>query len=213
MSWDLLLTVEISKKGILSVRVGPVLLILFIVFLVGIAIYGLWRRKSSSAWAPVEANISLGQLGNVRIAPSYGDIQIAHKAWVELASRKAGIPFDEQNDVIVEVYDSWYALFAEMRNLAKLIPADKVRKNESTKELVHLLIDALNQGLRPHLTCWQAKFRRWYESEIAKHPEKTPQEIQKLHPQYQELVEDLRNVNRELIQYTSFIKEVAQGRM
>ena len=35
--------------------------------------------------------------------------RIAHQAWAELVTRKAGIQVDD-DDVIVEVYDSWYRL-------------------------------------------------------------------------------------------------------
>ena len=150
-------------------------------------------------------------IGKVKIRPSYEDVQVAHKAWVELATRKAGLPFDEENDVIVEIYDSWYELFREMRNLAKQIPAEKVRARRDTRELIRILVGALDKGLRPHLTRWQAKFRRWYKTELGKYPDKSPQEIQKEYPEYQELVNDLRNVNEQLVQYTALIKRIAYG--
>src|SRR5205807_2700637 len=107
--------------------------------------------------------VQLGGIGTVKIRPSYEDIQVAHQAWIELVTRKAALPFEERNDVIAEVYDSWYALFREMRNLTKTIPAERVRGSKDTQALVRLLVDALNHGLRPHLTKWQARFRRWYE--------------------------------------------------
>tara|TARA_Y100000310_G_C20684535_1_gene818117 strand:- start:3003 stop:3389 length:387 start_codon:yes stop_codon:yes gene_type:complete len=108
-----------------------------------------------------ELNITLGGIGSVKIKPSHEVAQIAHKAWSELITRKAGLQFEPENDVVVEVYNSWYQLFSEMRSLIKEIPASHLKRSE-TKKLVNLLVDSLNKGMRPHLTKWQAKFRRWY---------------------------------------------------
>jgi hypothetical protein len=78
---------------------------------------------------------------------------------------------------------------------------------------VELLIDSLNLGLRPHLTRWQAKYLRWYETAAkdAKHKNLTPQDIQSKYPQYQELVDDMLAINKELVQYTEQIKKLADG--
>ena len=86
-----------------------------------------------------------------------------------------------------------------------------MRGSKDTQQLVQLLIDALNKGLRPHLTCWQARFRHWYNDAIEKYPDKNPQEVQRIFPQYRELVEDLIKVNGQLVEYASFIKKIAQG--
>lgn len=126
-------------------------------------------------------------------------------------TRKAALPFDKDHDVISEVYDSWYALFQGMRSLTKTIPAEKVRGSKDTQELVRLLVDALNKGLRPHLTKWQARFRHWYENALKKSTEKSPQEIQRDFPQYQELVDELTKVNKQLVEYADVIRRIAHG--
>src|SRR4030067_1260729 len=158
MSWKELLIIKISEIGGLTLELGP-LLILFIVMS-----FWVWYRCKYSnlwhQWEVIETEISLGGIGKIKIKPSYDDIQIAHKAWVEFAPRQGGLPFDEEHDVIAEVYNSWYELFREMRALTKQIPADKIRNSVDTQNLLNLLVDALNKGLRPHLTRWQAKFRR-----------------------------------------------------
>jgi len=171
----------------------------------------IYRGRKLPAWAVVEANVQLGGIGTVKIRPSYEDIQVAHKAWVELVTRKAALPFEEDHDVIYEVYSSWYALFQEMRNLVKTIPAEKVRDSKDTQELVRLLVDALNKGLRPHLTQWQAKFRHWYEDALKRSSGKSPQEVQREYPNYRELVDDLIRVNKQLVEYAVVIKCIAQG--
>ncbi len=209
MNWQELISISISDKGSFDIKIGLVGIIVFLLLFIVLAI---WRKKFSPNWDVVEAEIPLGNIGKVKIKPSYDDIQIAHKAWVELATRKAALPFDEEYDVIVEVYNSWYALFGEMRNLAKTIPANKIRQSKDTQELVRLIVESLNLGLRPHLTKWQAKFRRWYSEEEKKHPDETPQEIQKRYEHFGELVKELKEVNGQLVVYANFLKQIAQGK-
>jgi hypothetical protein len=67
------------------------------------------------------------------------------------------------------------------------------------------------QGLRPHLTQWQARFRRWYDHEVSQHPELSPQEIQQRFQQYQELLKDLRTANKELLQLAQALALIAHG--
>jgi len=211
MTWKDLLYMKVSDHFGLTIEAGPLFLAVILVGLVVFLVYLRRRRTQFADWSVVDAEVQLGGIGRVRIRPSHEDVQIAHKAWVELVTRKAGLPFDEEDDVIAEVYDSWYALFQEMRSLAKEIPAEKLRNSKDTQELVRLLVDALNLGLRPHLTKWQAKFRHWYEAAVKQNDGKSPQEVQKLYPQYSELVNDLKNVNKQIVEYAAVIKQIAQG--
>jgi len=144
------------------------------------------------------------------ICPDTETRRVAHQAWVEIKSRKAGLPFEEGLDVIVEVYDSWHQLFGVLRNLAKSIPADRLQDCEDTRSLVAILMKALNEGLRPHLTRWQAKFRRWYEVALANEDNqgKSPQDIQRLFPEYSELVTDLRKVNEEFVRFADSLNQL-----
>ena len=211
MTWKDLLQVKVSDHFGLSVDAGPVFLALVLAGLIAFLVYLRRRRPKCADWSVVDAEVQLGGIGKVKIRPSYEDVQIAHKAWVELVTRKAGLPFDEEHDIISEVYDSWYTLFQEMRSLAKEIPAEKLRNSKDTQELVRLLVDALNLGLRPHLTKWQARFRHWYGTAIEDNGDKSPQEVQKLYPQYHELVDDLKKVNKQIVEYAAVIKQIAQG--
>ncbi len=209
-SWRDIFTIKLTDAYSLAIEVGPILYALGIA--AGVAMARRRRGRRPPSWSAVEAEVQLGGIGAVKIRPSYEDIQIAHRAWVELVTRKAALPFDEDHDVIREVYNSWYALFQEMRSLAKAIPAEKVRRSKDTRELVRLLVDALNRGIRPHLTQWQARFRHWYDEAIRSIPERSPQEVQRDYPQYQELVDDLKKVNRELVAYAEVIREIAHGK-
>jgi hypothetical protein len=53
-------------------------------------------------------------------------------------TRKAAQPIDIEHDVIVEIYDSWYALFGRIRQLISDIPGHMLRKEKSTQELVRI---------------------------------------------------------------------------
>ena len=147
------------------------------------------------------------------ICPDTETRRVAHQAWVEIKSRKVGLPFEEGFDIIVEVYNSWYQLFGVLRDLAKSIPADKLHDCEDTRNLVALLMRALNEGLRPHLTKWQAKFRRWYDAALtdSDNKDKPPQEIQRLYAKYDELVDDLRKVNGEFVQFADSLEKIVKN--
>ncbi len=174
-----------------------------------IALYW-WRRRSAlQDWEPVEIDVPFGG-SKVKIKPNHEVLKIAHQAWAELITRKAGLEFDENNDVIVEVYDSWYAVFKEIRVLIKSIPAQKLKESADAQKLSEILIDTLNKGLRPHLTQWQARFRRWYAVEMTKHPDLSPQEIQKHFIGYAELVIDLKKVNHQMIQFSEELRKIVR---
>ena len=149
----------------------------------------------------------------VKIRANHEDKKIAHKIWTELVTRKAALPFQRDKDVIVEVYDSWYALFKCVREQISAIPIEKLRGRE--KEDVERLIDistrVLNEGLRPHLTEWQAKFRAWNDSARLKSDGKSPQDIQKEFPQYERLVSDIESVNKKLNDFACELKKIVRA--
>jgi hypothetical protein len=156
---------------------------------------GIWRR--------LEIDGAVFGLGDQKISlrPNITDMQVAYRIWVELSTRKIGLPILLEDDVLVEVYDSWYSFFAVTRELIKEVPVSRFRRAD-TEKIIRLSIDVLNLGIRPHLTKWQARFRHWYERELERSSEGAdPQEIQKRFPQYDELVRDLEVVNQRLIKY------------
>ncbi len=204
------------KLDVLNISLDNQTLQIFIngwVILVFISILIIWsllrRRLFDYFKSDVELEIKLGGIGKVKIKPNHEVKQIAHKAWVELKTRKAGLVIDKDNDVIGDVYKSWYLLFGEIRTLTRDIPASKLN-DPDTKKLVNLLVDTLNDGLRPHLTRWRAKYERWYDKAVAKdeHDELTPQDIQSKYPEYEELVKDMMKINRQLVDYTNEIKKL-----
>ena len=156
-----------------------------------------------------EAEIGIGNQ-KVTIRPNHEDLQIAYRLWTELATRKIGLLIDDKNDVIAEIYDSWYAFFGIARNLIKEIPVFKLKNNKSTHEIVRISVDVLNIGLRPHLTRWQAKYRRWWEyaSSLDENSSCTPQELQQRYPDYKELMKDMKEVNKKLVAYAGTLQKM-----
>lgn len=152
-----------------------------------------------------QADIGIGDQKFI-FKPNMTDKQVAYAIWVELSTRKIGLPIDFEHDVISEIYDSWFGFFTVTRDLVKGIPAQKVRR-DSTQKIIRLSIEVLNEGLRPHLTRWQARFRHWYDRELRKYDEGTgeevldPQLIQERFPKYGELKADMERVNQSLIKY------------
>ena len=105
--------------------------------------------------------------------------------------------------------DSWHTFFTVTRELVKDVPVNKFRRKE-TEEIVRLSIGVLNDGLRPHLTKWQARFRRWYgkATEHSDFIDQSPQEIQQKYPKYDELQADLLAVNQRLMAYRKMMYEL-----
>lgn len=148
-----------------------------------------------------------------KIQNSYEVKQIAYSLWVELQTRKLAIPIDFENDVIVEIYNSWYTFFDITRNLIKKIPVEKIN-DKSTKEIIELATKVLNDAIRPHLTSWQARFRNWYSIEIEKNEKKlTPQDLQKTfhlddNYNYEKLTTDMLKTNKILIEYRDSLEKI-----
>jgi hypothetical protein len=172
-----------------------------------------WNRKSPlHKYEVVKLNVQLGNVGSVELRPNNEDVQIAHRIWTELVTRKAAQPIDVEHDVIVEIYDSWYALFGRTRQLISDIPGHMLRKEESTQKLVKIATQTLNNGLRPHLTRWQARFRHWYANCPDAVKERCPQDCQRQFPDYDPLIEDIKRVNGQLIQYARELEKIIHGR-
>ncbi|MBP6824066.1 MAG: hypothetical protein KA368_21140 [Acidobacteria bacterium] len=202
-----ILALKLTEDGSISFTVHPLIIIVVAVLIGGIY---WWRRRSILRdWETVQIEVPFGG-GKVTIKPNHEVLKIAHQAWTELITRKVGLEFDEDHDVIVEVYDSWYAVFKEIRSLIKSVPAQKLRESFDAQKLSEVLIDTLNKGLRPHLTQWQARFRRWYAVELDKYPDLSPQEIQKQFIGYAELVTDLKKVNHQMIQFAEELRKIVR---
>ena len=123
--------------------------------------------------------------------------QIAHCVWVDLSTRKIGLEIDINDDVLTELYQSWFKFLTATRDEIKRLPISEM-DCENTQNILWLLIEIVNDGIRPHLTKWSARFRYWYERQ-SDDSKAQPQELQKRFPQYDGLVADLVRANNDMI--------------
>lgn len=202
-----ILRFSFDKYYIFSVSVNLFAVIVLLLLIIGISL--LIKKCIAKAG---EKNIDVDEIklgiGQSSVTVKYNrkDREIAYKLWVELNTRNIGLEFDEECDVITEIYDSWYKCFGITRELLKEIPANRIN---SSLELIELIVDILNKGLRPHLTRFQADFRRWYLLEKAKQPNIPPQELQRMYQDYEELVKDLKSANQHMIEYKNLLQKIA----
>jgi len=191
-----------ANESVLDIQINYLLLAAIILFIILIQL--VLRKYSKTRFELVDLTLNFrGPSIKYKVERNYENLEIAHKILVELTTRKAAIPIDEKFDVIKEVYDSWYSLFQITRNEIKKISGKTLQNDPSSDNLVKMATDILNEGLRPHLTKYQSAFRKWYDEEI-KDPDnrgKSPQEIQKKFPQFNELINDMKEVNGLMIQY------------
>lgn len=159
--------------------------------------------------AQVSLNLPFG-LGNVTYDATDQDRILAWKLYVQLKTRKAALLFDEVHDVVADVYDSLHELFPITRDLLTSIPLHEAERREGVADLI---LRVLNDGLRPHLTKWQASFRRWWEQaiELPENKGKNPQEIQRQYSDYDALVQGLKEMNSELSKYAEDLLAIVQA--
>lgn len=209
-SWGELVDAAV-KDGAFTLALGPVLWLgIPVVVLVWTLWHARWRRWFKR-WKPVRFRLALIGV-ECEITPNDETAQVAHQAYVELVTRKAALPFDEQHDAVSEVYDSWYALFGELRKLARTISAREVRDETALCSLLDLLTDVLNKGLRPHLTRWQGPYRAWLRAKRAEEPALSESILQREFPEYEALVTSLRATNAMLEELTRKLGQLAHGK-
>lgn len=200
-----LVTLNVTRQLDMSLSIDGLVVVTLFLLALSIIFWRAWKFifHRSKDFEINEAEFGLGQQ-KIKLKPNDDDRQIAYKIWVELSTRKIGLPIDLEQDVIVEVYESWHTFFSVTRELIKDVPVRKYQR-DSTAKIVRLSIEVLNEGLRPHLTKWQARFRRWYEHAVQRDQlgNAAPQEIQREFPAFSDLTEDLKLVNARLIAYRS----------
>ena len=196
------LRIALDENFGLTVHVSTVaVLVAVVVALAVVALGHFVFKRRLPAFEIEEAEFGLGDQ-KITLRANDLDRTVAYRIWVELSTRKIGLKIDPDDDVIDEIYNSWYEFFAVTRELIKDVPVSKVRL-DSTKKIIHLSIEVLNTGLRPHLTKWQARFRRWYSNQLQKDADalEQPQDIQKRFPDYDALVVEMLAVNARLMAY------------
>jgi len=208
-----------SEKGLISLSINIYFLVIALFFIIiACWIFKVLRINNFFYKRIIPVKLKFKTSGaeiEYQIVRNYQNIEIAYKIYIELVTRKAAIPIDIEKDVIIEVYDSWYTIFKTTRTELKSLKGELIKENQTSHELIRLLTDILNNGLRPHLTEYQAKFRKWYSEELDKDAKsdkpKSPQEIQKKYDNYEKLVESIHEVNLLLIEYSKQLQKIIKG--
>jgi hypothetical protein len=117
-----LISLALNKDHSFLLTVSPwavgIIILLCVVFVLIKWLFGKWHGPSFEI---DQAEMGLGT-GKITFKPNLKDQQIAYAIWVELSTRKIGLPIDLDHDVIVEIYDSWFNFFSVTRDLIKDIP-------------------------------------------------------------------------------------------
>lgn len=188
-----------------------IVILLMIICLVLIPFFIKWIRNKIkfkySSMKISEINLGIGN-GSIIIKVDHQVQELAFRIWSEMATRKVGIKIDTENDIIEEVYNSWYKFFSIVRDNLKELNGYNLN---IAQDFIDLSLRVLNEGMRPHLTKWQGKFRKWYRitSEKEACENKTPQEIQSMFPEYEELIEDMVSTNLKMIQFKEELYKIA----
>jgi len=205
-----------KDNGSFSLTMNVWILLLFVAIYFFISYLIRLYKKSSSVERNIQPIKLKYKVGGVEveyeIIRNYKNIEIAHKIYIELITRKAAIEIEEGKDVIVEVYNSWYSLFQITREELKSFDGVLLKDNNTSTQLVELLTDILNKGLRPHLTEYQAKFRKWYSEKLEENKSLSPQQIQTQYEEIEPLMKSMKEVNRTLIEYSEQLKKIIDGK-
>ena len=135
--------------------------------------------------------------------------QIAYKIWVEMNTRTICVKIDVDNDIIRAIHNSYYEFFKTTRELVKEIPVNNLKQ---TLELSNMIIEFLNNVMRPYLTKWGIKFNDWYDQKKEENKEKSPQELQKEYTNYDELINDLLCINKNVINLNKELEKIVLPR-
>lgn len=205
----------VNGNSSITIQISDLVTAILIIILIIIILLSSFFRNRTILYGIKEFTINFPTTTiTYEIPRDYDNIEIAHKIYTELITRKAAIPIDVDNDVIIEIYNSWYDLFRIIREEIKNIPGENIRNKSKSEPLVRMATDILNKGLRPHLTKYQAKFRKWYYEQLdsSESKGKSPQNIQKNYLEYNELIADMKVVNILLLEYSSQLKSFIDGK-
>jgi hypothetical protein len=87
----------------------------------------------------------LTPLENRELMTTTDTLDAVHLVWEDLSRLFLDPPTPPNQDVITEVYDSWFKAFEVIRDLAKSVPAHRIKRSENTRKLVEHMIDVLNR--------------------------------------------------------------------
>ena len=205
-----------STTNVVQITLSLWGVVIIVLFWIGLYLWRFFKKRAKAPYETTEMEITykIGeQEVKYKIVRNFMNLEIAHRIYIELITRKAALEIDDKHDVIEEIYNSWYNLLKITRDEIKRFTGDLLEKNEHSDDLIQIAIDILNKGLRPHLTEHQARFRRWYAAEITKDENKGKsfQDIQKKYPDYENLITSMKEVNTILVKYSNQLSKFIKG--
>jgi len=147
-------------------------------------------------------NLPFG-LGGIDLEPDEVQEKAAWTLYVELMTRTAVQPLDEEEGLLREVLKSLYSLFELTRNVLR-DAGPGVAKGPNS--LGPVAIDVLNKGLRPFMAKWHPRLSA-YE---AKSPEGvSPVEHEHKWGYYQEMRQELEDMQAQMRIYADALAKIA----
>ena len=206
------LTFDSSKPALIIESDWLILGIILAVILIAYFITRIFSKRVN--WREMEIEISGSPKLKFKVERNDDNLYIANRIYIELTTRKAAIPIDENNDVLEEVYDSWYKLFGIIRDEIKSVPGKYLKDHDPTSALIGITRKILNDAMRPHLTEYQAKFRKWLEiaKQDAANKDLSPQDLQKKYQDFANLVASMKLVNQILINYAGELDKLIKDK-
>ena len=217
------LSIELLDKFI-QIHISYLWLAVIIVIGLAVIIFrrGLKKHRFLSL-VPMEVGIAIGGVEvSYKILRNEQTMYIAHRMYLELMTRKVANRIDPKNDVIIEIYDSWYDLFKAIRSEIKDVPGSNLYySSKKCEEITNLALDILNKVIRPHLTTYQADYRAWWEARTNKLMEtqadgaisfESPKLIQAEYEKFAEIINDIGRINDVLLAFTKQLYLIAYGK-
>jgi hypothetical protein len=129
--------------------------------------------------------------------------QIAFRVLALLTTHQIVRGVDFEHDDLIKVYDSSHQLFLRIRELAGELPVPAPDETQESIRPFKLFESLLNDGIRPHLTIWQSRFRKWYEENRNQKEFRSlePQQMQRRYPRYAELKTHLEQTSTRLQEF------------
>jgi len=156
-----------------------------------IAAIGLAYNRGAAFLTLSEMTINFPQLGEMKFALNSEYRRVAWKLFVESLTRVSTQPLGSEDGSLREALTSLYSLFSATRELLKNMPPSRAT-SQTTVEM--LAIKMLNKEIRPFLSKWHVRLRKFETA----HPESHESEW----PQNSDCRKELETARKQVITYT-----------
>jgi|688.fasta_scaffold471232_2 hypothetical protein len=140
--------------------------------------------------------------------------QVAYRIWWELSTRQIALALDPENDVMEEVFNSWYVAFDRIRLHTADLPFGTEAEEMGAVVVLNHAQKLLNGIMRPVLTRWQAEFRAWRAIAVTSgdYVKLRPQELDRKFPKHAALMQDFNKTNDAVIELQEQLRQFVFGK-